>query len=310
MPTFYRLPSGLWRAQVARKGIRRSATFPSKSAAQLWAGEVEAEILGGGRTDTTRRTFADLLTRYAKEVSPTKKGARWEAVRITLFLRDRIAATPLSALDATHVAQWRDRRLQDVSGPSVRREWNLLSHACNIAVREWRWLRANPFAGVRRPKGGQSRDRLASQQEMAQLEKSAISPSKRQALEAFKFATETGMRASEICGLREISGSVARLEDTKNGTRREVPLSARALAIWAESGPFDLKPGTLDANWRKLTQAAKVENLHFHDSRHMAITQLSAKLNLLQLARMVGIRDLRVLNVYYNEKAEDIAKRL
>lgn len=41
-----------------------------------------------------------------------------------------------------------------------------------------------------------------------------------------------------------------------------------------------------------------------------AATRLSRKLNTLQLARMLGIKDPRILMVYYNETAEDIARRL
>ena len=50
--------------------------------------------------------------------------------------------------------------------------------------------------------------------------------------------------------------------------------------------------------------------MHFHDSRHEAITRLAKKLNVLDLARMTGIRDLKILNVYYNETAESMAARL
>ena len=40
------------------------------------------------------------------------------------------------------------------------------------------------------------------------------------------------------------------------------------------------------------------------------VTRLAAKLNVLDLARMVGHRDLKMLQVYYNASAEDIAARL
>jgi integrase len=55
---------------------------------------------------------------------------------------------------------------------------------------------------------------------------------------------------------------------------------------------------------------AMVEGLTFHDSRHLAITRQSKKLDILALARMVGHRDLRHLQVYYNESAASIATRL
>ena len=47
-----------------------------------------------------------------------------------------------------------------------------------------------------------------------------------------------------------------------------------------------------------------------HGVNHVAITRLARKLDILSLARMVGHRDLKMLQVYYRESAEDIAKRL
>lgn len=37
---------------------------------------------------------------------------------------------------------------------------------------------------------------------------------------------------------------------------------------------------------------------------------LAAKLNVLELARTVGHRDLKMLQIYYNETATEIAKKL
>jgi integrase len=309
LASFRKSGSG-WRAEIFRHGIRRSETFETKQAATAWAGREEAKIIAGYRGEIPNLTFDDLLDRYEKEVSAHKKGYRWESVRIALLRRDPLALVRLRRMDAADAASWRDRRLQVVSAASVRREWNLLSNACNIAVREWRWLGINPFAGVRRPQGGKPRERVASTDELSILAEKPKSPAKEKAFAAFLFGVETGMRASEICGLGEIQGTVARLADTKNGTAREVPLSDRAIQIWQEFGPFGLTPAALDVHWRELTRAVGIENLHFHDSRHTAITRLSRKLSALALAKMVGIKDLRVLMIYYNETAEDIAKRL
>lgn len=66
----------------------------------------------------------------------------------------------------------------------------------------------------------------------------------------------------------------------------------------------------IDSNWRKAVKAAQVVDLHFHDSRHLAITRLSKVLGLLELARMVGHRDLRMLQFYYNESAAETAAKL
>ena len=66
----------------------------------------------------------------------------------------------------------------------------------------------------------------------------------------------------------------------------------------------------LDANFRKYRERAGVEGITFHDTRHLAITRLSKRLDVLALARMTGHRDLKQLQRYYNESAEELAGRL
>jgi integrase len=41
-----------------------------------------------------------------------------------------------------------------------------------------------------------------------------------------------------------------------------------------------------------------IDDLTFHDTRHEAISRLAKKLQVLGLARMVGHRDLRMLQIY------------
>jgi integrase len=112
-----------------------------------------------------------------------------------------------------------------------------------------------------------------------------------------------------------VDGQVVHLpaEIVKNGIKRDVPLSKRAtelLSLLPEDRLFDLASASLDALFRTAKERAGVEGLTFHDTRHEAITRLSKKLGVLELARAVGHRDLRMLQVYYNESAADIAQRL
>ncbi len=73
---------------------------------------------------------------------------------------------------------------------------------------------------------------------------------------------------------------------------------------------FDLSSDQISSLFRKAREMAGIIGLTFHDSRHAAITQLSSKLGLLELARMVGMKDLKILTVYHNESAEELAKNL
>ena len=308
MATFIKRGSK-WKAEICCKGIRRAKSFPVKQEAIVWAHQQEAEILAGDRGEIPNKSFSDLLDRYAQSVSTHKKGAKWELVRINLLKRDRIASVRLKDLDATHVSDWRDRRLQDVSGASVNREKNLLSHACSLAVKEWKWLKVNPFQGVRMPPRGKPRDRIMTDSERVKLGESANTEIYKEVLRMADFAVETGMRASEICNLKTVLGKVAILPDTKNGEKREVPLSDKALGIWNQ-GTFNMTPKRLDVHWRGLCKAAGIEGLHFHDLRGTAATRLSKTLNLLQLCRMFGWKDPKHAMIYYRETAEDVAKLL
>ena len=73
---------------------------------------------------------------------------------------------------------------------------------------------------------------------------------------------------------------------------------------------FSLSSANLDALFRKAKARALIDDLHFHDTRHEGITRLSRRLPILALARAVGHRDLRMLQIYYNESGEDLAKML
>ena len=305
-----------WQAQVRRKGVFKSETFGTKQAAQIWARGVEAEIDAGTSGIIQNRPFVDALRRYSAEVTPGKRGGRWETIRLYAIERDPIASVTMPKLTGSDVAEWRDRRLKTVSGSTVNREWNLLSNVCSVAINEWHWLAVNPFSSVRRPKESPPRNRLPTTDEIERLRiASGYHDGKLELVEqrvfaAFLFAIETGMRSGEICALDDVRGSVAHLPVTKNGTAREVPLSAEAVRIWKQVGRFDLTDSQRDAVWRKVKAKAGVVGLTFHDARAEAITRLSKKLDILQLARMVGHKDLSMLQRYYRESAADIAKKL
>jgi integrase len=73
---------------------------------------------------------------------------------------------------------------------------------------------------------------------------------------------------------------------------------------------FGLTARSLDALFRKARTRAGIDDATFHDTRHLAITRLAKKLNVLDLARMVGHRDPKQLQVYYDEKAKAMAEQL
>ena len=318
-----------WRAEVRRKGFYRSQEFRTKAGAQAWIAEVEANYRLG-RADVNEHTFIRALDRYAAECSPSKRGARWEEIRLIKIGRDFADAAhkPISEIAPSDIAEWRDKRLAKVSAASVNREWNLLRSVFSVARREWGWLRENPMRDVTRPKTTAPRRRRVHSNDLAVIHAASGVVNKRFTVPvthahrvslAFELAIETGMRAGEIRTLEpeqiDLDRGVCKLLLTKNGDAREVPLSLRARELirllQRPSGPLlPMSAGVMDATFRKLRKKAGIQDLHFHDSRAEAATRLSKKVDVLTLARILGHRDVRSLMIYYRESAEDIAKRL
>jgi len=325
-----------WRAQIAIKDVRESKVFSTKAEAVSWAAKRETEIRDGAATGIQKgKTLDDAFRRYEKEVSVHKRGHRQEVLRMAAIGRTVISGIALQEMKLADITsdvlgRWRDHRLtvDKVLGSSVNRDLNLLSHVFASASKEWKWIATSPTTDVRRPADPPPRDRLYSDDEIERIcfalgfdqaqTELATTGYERTAV-AFLFAIETAMRAGEICRLTaaDIIGRTATLHQTKNGTKRAVPLSRRALELLAllpavPTGEpiFATTAASLDALFRKAKSRAMIEGGTFHDTRHLAITRLAKKLNVLDLARMVGHRDLRQLQVYYNEAAESIASRL
>ncbi|WP_193333483.1 site-specific integrase [Duganella sp. FT27W] len=311
-----------WRHRIMVKGVRASGTFDTKAAALKW--ETQQRIrLSSDIQASANLTCADAFRRYETQVSRKKRGFKWEAGRLAAMAASSLGSVTMRDISASHIAAWRDERLRSVQGGTVTREMNLLSHVFSVARKEWKWLTTSPTTDVARPKAKPHRDRRISQDEIDRIcialnwptDGSLFVPeNKKQRIAlVFLFAIETAMRAGEICGLKadDVKGRVARLRMTKNGLPRNVPLTQRAADIWSMvPDGFGVTTASLDSMFRTARDRACIEGLTFHDSRHEAITRLAGKLNMLDLARMVGHHDIKQLQTYYNASAEDIAQKL
>ncbi len=321
MATFRKLSSGKWQAQIARNGIRKSASFATKREAQDWSARQEY-LVTNAELPQSKLILKDAFDRYAREESPKRRGERWEVVRLERLSSDKIADKRLDDLEPADFAEWRDLRSKEVAPGTVRREMTLMSSVLTTARREWGLISHNPISDIRKPVSPPPRDRRVSVDEIDKLVEAAgadLTTATARAVHAFRFAVETAMRAGEIVGLTsetiDRDTRVATLPKTKNGTVRKVPLSTAALelleALPQGDGPlFGLTSQQIDALFRRARDKSKIADLRFHDSRHEAITRLAKKMDVLSLARTVGHKDVKMLMIYYNETAEELAQRL
>lgn len=320
MASYRKLPSGLWRAEVFKQGVRTSASFTTKAKAQAWAVQTEADIMARKRGQIIRKTFRQCLERYSDEVSPTKKNEKWEQTRIKFFTADD---TGLPFVDkvadevtADDLARWRDERLKVLKGSTINRDLNLISAVFSVARDEWGWVAQSPTRKLRRPPDPKPRDRLISWREIRSVLRALDWHMRKpvtlqqEAGFAFLMSLHTGMRASEVLKARYVGG-VAELSDTKNGEARRVPLSARAQRLVSHCPEFTITGPSLDALFRKARDRAGLSGFTFHDCRATALTRMAKRVSVLELARISGHKDVNLLlSTYYRTTAEDIGSRL
>jgi len=199
---------------------------------------------------------------------------------------------------------------------------NLLSAVLHKARREWGMIDKSPLTDVTRPKQPEPRYRRPTVAEMEAMRFVAggdLSTMQARVYLAFEFACETAMRAGEIAGLTsevvDYARRIAHLPKTKNGTARDVPLSSRAVSILQslpdEKRLFNCTAEQISSNFTRIRKRANVEGLTFHDSRRHATSNLSKRLSPLELAKVTGHKDLKVLlEVYYQADAEELARKL
>ena len=327
MATF-RNRHGKWQARVQRKGQQPvSKSFQSKQDAEKWARQLESEIDKGSYTNLVlaeRTTFGEVIERYIKEVIIKCRGQLEHTYRLKALARHPIALLRMTALTPIKVAEYRDERLKILAPASVIHELAYFSAIINHARREWGISIINPIPLVKKPPATQGRNRILSEDELSRLY-AALTPRVKNAnhwmLPLVKFALETAMRRGEILGLRweyvDLQKRIAFIPLTKNGESRTVPLSSGAIEL-LRALPIDLKGRVFPLTGRQVSAAmerarikAKLDDWHFHDLRHMAITRLAEKLpNLIELSAVSGHKSLAMLKRYYHPNPELLAEKL
>lgn len=312
-----------WQAQIRRKGHATvTATFDTKGEATKWAAGIEGDMARSKYVDNSKAdqtTLATALEKYQK-ISDGKKGAKQEAVRIKRWLKHPLAEKYLSAITSSDMAEFRDERLdQDVATNTVRLELAIISHLFTVASKEWHMSGLqNPCTNIRLPKGSKERDRRPTTNELKKVCEAAKAIQFEMPV-IIELAADTAMRRTELVMLRreQIRGRVAYLEDTKNGDRRAVPLSTRALELLKQlptridGRVFSLSPQSVSNYFPRACKVAEVKDLHYHDLRHEATSRLFERgLGLMEVAAITGHKTLSMLKRYTHLCPESLADKL
>jgi integrase len=233
------------------------------------------------RSSCPEFTLGQAAGRYL-EMKARKKSIREDRRILEVLKREFGADTALSDLTASRISAYKARRLAAVSRQSgiglstasVNRPLALLRHLLRLAHEEWELLPTVPR--IRLEKEPQGRIRwLEPDEEQRLLEACLASPSP-WVYPITTIALESGCRRGELLGLTwdrvDLSRGVIRLEVTKSGRRREIPMRQVVYDILAGL------PGSRDGRvwpvrtirkaFEQAVVAAKLDDFHFHDTRH------------------------------------------
>ena len=316
-----------YRVQVRLKGHpTQTATFERKTDAQKWAQQTESAIQEGRHFKTTeakKHTLGELIDRYLSDELPKKSEIMKKQTVQFLWWKEQIGEHSLSSLTPALIAEYRDRLFKEPtptgkqrSPSTVNRYLAALSHALNVAVKEWGWLDDSPMRKINRLKEPKGRVRFLDDQERIAL-LTACKELKHPYLHTVVLlALSTGARKMEILKLSwkdvDLNKGVAILHDTKNGESRALPLAGPALKELKKlskirrldtnllfpgnnpNAPFEIRKPWVDA-----LQKAGIQDFRFHDLRHSAASYLAMSgASLAEIAEVLGHKTLQMVKRY------------
>ena len=225
-------------------------------------------------------TFGQAAERYVQAKS--RKRSIQEDRRILETLKVEFAADTLAELTASRIAAYKAKRLASISrqsgvvlsAASINRPLALLRHLLRLAHEEWEVLPAVPR--IRFEKEPQGRIRWLELEEERRLLAACKASANPWLYPLVVCALESGLRRGELLGLTwdrvDLSRGILRLELTKSGKRREVPMRQAVYDILAGL------PGTREGRvwpvrsirtaFERAVAEAQLDGFVFHDCRH------------------------------------------
>ncbi len=320
-----------YRVKVRLKGFpTQTASFERLTDAKKWEQATEAAIREGRHFKTTeakKRTLAQLIERYQKDVIPTRfPDAGDQQIRTSQlnWWKDELGSYCLADVTPSIIAEKRDALLntkiksgKNRSPSTVVRYMAALSHAFTIAVKEWGWVDDSPMRKVSKPKEPRGRVRFLSDDERKTLLAACQDSREPLLYPVVVLALATGMRLGEILALTwpdvNLDKQYIILHETKNGERRRVPLAGLAHReiqklskvrridtdlLFPRSGQKN-KVFNLRTPWVAAVAAAELKDFRFHDLRHSTASYLAmGGASLAEIAEVLGHKTLAMVKRY------------
>ncbi len=279
-----------WMIQLRHNGrlVRIATGTSNKKLAQEIEAKRRIELVEGKYFDKgqgDKKTFQDMAEKYMAEYA-IKKAVK-SMVRDQTSLKHLLpvfGGMCLNQITPNQINAYKiQRRNEGASAKTINHELGFCKHAFNVGIREWEWVRDNPFSRVSMEKLPQSRIRYLTREEFERLYQACNNRLKPIVL----LAVNSGIRLDNILSLTwkqvDLQKSVILLEHTKNGERLGLPINETLKQLLTElkrirhissEYVFHTSTGTrFDGSkigkwFRQALKEAGITDFRFHDLRH------------------------------------------
>ena len=318
-----------YQVRVNRSGVKEIVkSFHTLTEAKRWARHMETKLDKGDYSDyseASKFTLGDLFKRYIQE-SKHKKKKQWrnEEYRQQQRLSDELSHVNFLRFSTKHLAEYRDRRLEEVQGPTFNKDFNFISVVIQTALTDWNlYLPNNPCKIFKREPENQPRDRVLTFHEEERLLQGCQDHTNIYLKPAVGFSLETSIRKGELLGINRKhvnwEARTVTLYDTKNGEDRTIPLSEHAFHILAtlprqfDGAMFPFTVDSLDKHFYRVRDKVGLVDFRWHDLRRSAISNMFQIRNydLPTVQLLSGHKQPSVLlKVYTKLDPEQVARKL
>lgn len=335
-----------YRVRIQLKGYQvQSATFQRLTDARKWAASTESAIREGRHFKTNeakKHTFADAIEKYEINILPVRFSTKEQRNRrsILVWWRDNLGYCLLSDLTPALFSECRDRLTKkpsrsrkgnNISADTIKRYFLVASNVLKACVNDWAWIEQSPLRDgrVELPSLPEGRVRFLDDDERARLLEACKNSEQEWLYLGVILAISTGMRQAELMNLYwkapattpietawgtvHLEQSAIILHDTKNGSKRRVPISGLAYSLLKEHSKIrrldtpllfpstanPQKPLSFKRSWATALKNAEIENFKWHDLRHCTASYLAMNgASLAEIAEVLGHKTLQMVKRY------------
>lgn len=183
---------------------------------------------------------------------------------------------------------------KQLADATVKNRLALLKAACRWGWKKHEMCTDDPTARMQLPEVRNERHVYKDRADMLLLAQAA---DRRDVRALIRIAFYTGMRKGELRRATFSDGAL-HLTDSKNGERRSVPVHPRIL-VCMRFVPFTAPASTLDRGWQRARHAVDMDDVHLHDLRHSAASEMvNAEVDLYTVGAVLGHKDARSTQRY------------